>query len=125
MPAIHEARRAYGGPASPVRTPRQAEHQVLSAVTARLAAAVAAGLLPTLAAALHDNRRLWTRLAADVADDGNGLPEELRARIFWLAEFTHAHTGRVLSGQAGAEVLVEINAAVLRGLGAMPARVAP
>ena len=36
--------------------------------TARLAAAEAANDFPRLAGALYDNGRLWTRLAADVAD---------------------------------------------------------
>jgi len=69
-----------------------------------------------LAGALHLNRQLWTRLAADVADQGNPLPEELRARIFYLAEFTAAHTGRVLRGRATVDALIEVNLAVMRGL---------
>jgi flagellar protein FlaF len=66
--------------------------------------------------ALHDNRRLWTAFAADLATQGNGFPPELRARLFYLAEFTCRHTDQVLSGAATADVLVEINTAVMRGL---------
>lgn len=122
MNAIDQARQAYAGPQSPVRTARQAEHQVFSTVTARLRAALRApGDMAPLAAALHDNRRLWTRLAADVADAGNGLPPELRARLFYLAEFTHHHTQRLLRGEGEGQVLLEINAAVMRGLGGAPA----
>lgn len=118
MNAIEQARQAYAGPQSAVRTGRQAEHQVFSTVTARLSAALRSpGEIARLVAALHDNRRLWTRLAADVADTGNGLPQDLRARIFYLAEFTHHHSQRVLQGDGDAQVLVEINTAVMRGLG--------
>jgi flagellar protein FlaF len=71
---------------------------------------------PRLAQALHLNRQLWTRLAADVADNANPLPEDLRARIFYLAEFTAAHSGRVLRGRASVEALIDVNLAVMRGL---------
>ena len=54
--------------------------------------------------------------AADVADRANGLPQDLRARIFYLAEFTDQHSSKVLSGKGKADVLVEINAAIMRGL---------
>jgi len=69
-----------------------------------------------LAEAIHDNRRLWTTLAVDVADADNSLPKELRAQIFYLAEFTHQHSSKVLNGQASVAPLIEINMAILRGL---------
>jgi flagellar protein FlaF len=114
------AHQAYGS--ASLRSPRQAEYQVLSTVTARLGTANTQGDFPCLAGALHDNGRLWTRLAADVADPNNGLPQELRARIFYLAEFTRAHTRRVLKGEAKAQALIDINTAIMRGLsGTAPA----
>jgi flagellar protein FlaF len=69
-----------------------------------------------LVEALNDNRRLWTIFASDVADDGNELPEDLRARILYLAEFTFQHTRKVLARRAGVSPLLEINTAILRGL---------
>jgi flagellar biosynthesis activator protein FlaF len=122
--AIDQARAAYSAVHAPMRSGRSAEHQVFADITARLRAGLQAG--PTgfarLAAALHDNRRLWTRLAADVADEDNGLPPRLRAQIFYLAEFTEHQSRRVLRGEAGAEALIDINLAVMRGLqGAVPA----
>jgi flagellar protein FlaF len=112
------ARQAYSSAHSPLRTNRSAEQQVLAMATANLRAAADASPpdFARLARALHLNRQLWTRLAADVADTGNPLPEELRARVFYLAEFTAAHTGRVLRGRASVEALIEINLAVMRGL---------
>ena len=46
----------------------------------------------------------------------DGLPALLRARLFWLYEFTASHSRAVLEGKAEATVLVEINTAVMRGL---------
>ena len=64
----------------------------------------------------HDNRRLWTILAADVSLPENPLPAPLRARLFYLAEFTQAHSRKVLLGQARADILVDINTAIMKGL---------
>jgi flagellar protein FlaF len=69
-----------------------------------------------LAGAVHDNRRMWTTMAIDVADNNNALPSELRAQLFYLAEFTEHHSHRVLRREADATALIDINTAVLRGL---------
>ncbi len=113
MNLVEQARHAYGSGSTVLRSGRSAEHQVISEVTARLKAADS---FAARAEALHDNRRLWIRLAADVADHDNGLPEVLRARIFYLAEFTQHYSRRVLRGEAGVDPLIDINTAVLRGL---------
>lgn len=111
------ARNAYASPNNPSLTARDAERQVLTQVTARLRAAVGkTGSFAALAAALHANRQLWMRLAADVADSGNGLPQALRAQLFYLAEFTDHHSRKVLKGEAEAGPLIDINTAVIRGL---------
>lgn len=111
------ARTAYSGAASPTRTGRGAEYEVFARITRRLRQAQAGeGDYATLVRALHDNRSLWTALAADVALATNGLPADLRARIFYLSQFTAHHTRRVLAGEASAEVLIDVNTAVMRGL---------
>jgi flagellar protein FlaF len=117
------ARRAYAQPGAPVRTPRATEYDLFARITRRLREADAAargGGAPArfaLIRALNDNRELWTTLAADVASDGNGLPAELRARLFALAEFVRRHSARVIAGDGAAGVLIDINTAVMRGLG--------
>lgn len=107
------AQSAYSAAATDLSAPRSAEYEAFARVTRALKTAEGAS---SRAVALHDNRRLWNVLAADVADSGNALPETLRARIFYLAEFTRTHTGKVLRNEASPDVLIEINTAVMRGL---------
>ena len=77
---------------------------------------------PEYIAALHENRKLWSTLAIDVAHPDNGLPQDLRARLFWLAEFTESETRRLMNNEGDVAVLIEVNAAVLQGLRGQEAR---
>jgi flagellar protein FlaF len=116
--AISQARRAYSASAAPTRSARSIEYETLARITHRLQRAAQQGPMAfaDLAAALHDNRRLWGIFAAEVADRDNPLPEDLKARIFYLAEFTLHHTPLVLSGKSGVDPLLDVNTAVMRGL---------
>lgn len=117
MTAHTLARAAYGRPEAATRTPRAIEYDLFARVTHRLSAAQTPGTsFAALAQALHDNRSLWSTIAADVAGGENALPAELRARLFYLAEFTQAQSRKVLEGHATAAVLIDINTAVMRGL---------
>lgn len=118
MNAISMAHRAYAPDKPSIRTLRSTEYEVIAGVTRRLkvAADEAAENFAGLAAALHENRTLWTLLAADVANPDNALPPALRAQIFYLAEFTNRHTSSVLAKSATPSALLEINTAILRGL---------
>jgi len=68
------------------------------------------------AEAVDLNRRLWNLLAVDVLSDENLLPEETRASILSLNEFTRTHSRKVLREEADVRPLIEINAAIMRGL---------
>lgn len=119
MIAISMAKTAYATSSrTPLQTDRGTEYDLFAQITHRLGqhAKKQTSSFAELAQALHDNRKLWTLLAADVAEDANGLPAELRARIFYLAEFTADYTRQVLSDHADPTVLVDINTAVMRGL---------
>ncbi len=109
---------AYAQRHAPTRSFRSVEYDLLAQITHRLKAAWVHrdSDFPGLAAALHDNQRLWSTLAADVADPGNGLPPALRARLFYLYEFTAKHSSAVLAGSGSVDVLTDINTAVMRGL---------
>lgn len=118
MNVIEQARQAYAPTQMAIRTDRAIESQLLSQVTTRLRQILTDTHVnfPALAAAIHDNRRIWTTLAASVADHDNDLPVDLRAKLFYLAEFTDHHSAKVLAGMADAQALIDINSAVMRGL---------
>lgn len=116
MNALHQAQTAYRTTDQSVRTARGIEYDAFARVTHRLKQAMAKPRqMPPLAAAIHDNRRLWNVLATDVTDPANGLPADLRVRILYLADFTRIYSSRVLDG-APATPLIDVNTAVMRGL---------
>lgn len=119
MSVAAHAHSTYGLNITTLKTPRDIEYDVLARITGRLQAQLPhdrGRTSPALIAALNDNRRLWTAFAADLASPDNVFPQDLKARLFYLAEFTLRHTSQVLAGTATAEVLGEINTSVMRGL---------
>ncbi|WP_026352454.1 flagellar biosynthesis regulator FlaF [Yoonia vestfoldensis] len=118
MNVIEQARQAYAPTQMAIRTDRAIESQLLSQVTARLRRTLSDDVVnfPALASAIYDNRRIWAALAASVADQDNHLPPDLRAKLFYLAEFTDRHSQKVLAGKADVQALVDINVSVMRGL---------
>ena len=119
MTSHHRAQAGYGDTSRAVNAPRQIEYQAFARITHGLSAAIAAdgpGAFPALAEAMRQNIRLWTIIAADLANPNNGLPESLRAQLLSLAVFTRTHTERLLAREANPEALVEINTAIMRGL---------
>lgn len=111
------AQTAYSAAAAPVRTERGTEYAAFQKVTAQLNRARSANAPMTdRAQALHDNRKLWTILASDLADADNTLPQALRAQLFYLAEFSLLQSRKALNDAAALDALVEINTAVMRGL---------
>ncbi len=116
MNALDSARMAYTSAAAPIRNERGVEYDAFARVTHRLKSTNPRQNYPAFVQALHENRQLWTLLAIDVADAANKLPQELRAQIFYLAEFTTYQTTKVLSSGAGTDALIEINTAIMRGL---------
>lgn len=112
------AQAAYARPEAPQRSLRALEYDLLARATKALSQAAArkSDGYPALVAALDDNQRLWSTLAADVAGPENGLPPKLRAQLFYLYEFTTQHSRAVRDRKASVEVLIDINTAVMRGL---------
>ena len=118
MNAVDLAQTAYGSVRAPIRTPRSVEYEALARTTRALKQAAQKGKpgYAELVPALHENRRLWILLGSTVTDTGNELPLELRAKLGYLADFCTTHTSRVLRKEAGADILIEINLAVMGGL---------
>lgn len=118
MTTAQLARTAYGLPQTPARNPRALEYDLLARASKGLTAAWARRRsdYPGLVAALDMNLQLWSTFGADVADPGNGLPPELRQRLFYLYRFTAQHSRAVMDGNASVDVLIDINTAIMRGL---------
>jgi flagellar protein FlaF len=118
MNAHSMALAAYGNPRTAQKTARTAEYEVIARITSRISKAQAGGAMsfPSLAEALSENRRLWTEFAVDLAAQDNQLPMALKAQLLSLAQFTLTHTDAIIAGRASADVLIEINTAVMRGL---------
>ena len=118
MNAFSQARRAYSTASAPIRTARGIEYDAIVRITYQLKTAAAKGKdgFISLVEAMYNNNKMWQIFAVDVADKDNSLPKELRAQIFYLAEFTKLHTSKVLARTADAAPLVDINLAILRGL---------
>ncbi len=118
MNAIRQAQNAYGQTNHPIRTLRGTEYETVARITYRLKSAATSKPLDMtrLASAVYDNQSMWALFATEVADNANPLPQDLRARIFYLAEFTAEHSRKVLGRVASADALIEINTAIMRGL---------
>ena len=116
--AQYAARSAYSRPDVPSRTPRMVEYDLIARMTQRLTSSWAKRRsdFPAFALALTDNQRMWSTLAADVAEPENGLPAPLRAQLFYLYRFTVEHSRTVLDDKGSIDVLIDINTAVMRGL---------
>lgn len=112
------AHAVYARPEAPQRNPRTLEYDLLARATKSLSQAAArkAEGYPALISALDENQRLWSTLAADVAEPENGLPSKLRAQLFYLYEFTVQHSRAIRDGKGSIDVLIDINTAVMRGL---------
>lgn len=122
MNAVTQARSLYSQARS-LKHPRDLEYELFARVTGRLGRARALTgptAMPERIAALDENRRLWTVLAVDLAQPGNGLPSALRAQLAYLADYTLQTGDRILAGAPEGDALlaslVEINTIVMQGL---------
>lgn len=106
----------HGYGSNVVRTPRDAEYEIFSRVTRMLRQAAQESQGADLIAAVHKNNQLWTILAADLAGPGNGLPDDLRARLLSLASFSLRHGHLAMAGKGKVDPLIDVNMAMMRGL---------
>jgi flagellar protein FlaF len=112
--------KSYQRAAAQAESPRELEYRAFGKATAALIQAKEAGAaeLGALAAALELNRRLWTAVSADCALEGNKLPPPLRAGIISLALWVSRHSSLVLREGADIDPLIDVNRAIMEGLGA-------
>jgi flagellar protein FlaF len=100
-------------------TPRAIEAAAFSKATRFLAEAqVDPGNYELYAAALQYNRKLWTVLQADVADDANSLPENVKSDFLSLSLFVDRQTVKALASPRAEHLqpLIDINRDIARGL---------
>ena len=112
------AHNAYGSIQKETLTPRSVEYRVFLNITSRLEEAQANNNPKSIdyVTALGDNQLLWNALGADVASVGNELPEQLKAQIFYLAQFMSQHTNLVRNGDADLVAIIDINKMIMEGL---------
>ena len=109
---------AYSTQGAALKSPRALEYDAFARVTAALKRLSSdAGAAIDRVQAIHDNRQLWSFIATNISDQSNALPEALRAQLFYLAEFSEAESRAVLRGTGDVTALIDINTAVMKGLG--------
>src|ERR1019366_7422846 len=97
--------------------PRDIEHRVFEQVTAALEdAALPDAPFTARIAAAHRNRELWLALTCDAANEGNTLPDTLRASIISLGIWVFRETQRVMRKTGSLGDLIAINRTIMRGL---------
>ena len=100
-------------------TPRAIEAAAFSKATRLLVEAQADPQdYDAYAAALQFNRKLWTVLQADVADDCNPLPGNVKSDFLSLSLFVDRQTVKALANPRPAylQPLIDINRDIARGL---------
>ncbi|CAM3226021.1 flagellar protein FlaF [Paracoccus aminovorans] len=99
-----------------LRTARDNEYLAFSRVTRQLQQAMISNDLRAMIEGAHANNQLWTILAADLTHPANTLPEAIKAGLLSLAIFSIKQGHRVLSENASAEALIDINLKIMKGL---------
>lgn len=111
------AGQAYANIIRRTESPRDIEYRVFAKITAELQDANRPdGHFATRIAAVHRNRELWQTLAFDLADDGNMLPAELRAKLISLAIWVTKESARINKEGGSLEALINVNQSIMQGL---------
>lgn len=66
--------------------------------------------------AISRNQQLWTIIATDLLDPGNGLPDNLKRSLLLLSEFVRQSSLNILAGEESIPDLIEVNKTVMAGL---------
>ncbi len=111
---------AYRQATTRSESPRDLEYRLFGQVTRALmhAQTVDKSDLATRIDALDWNRRLWSTLASDCGDAGNGLNIGLRAQIVSISIFVNKHSSAVMRGEDDFSTLIDINRSIMQGLAA-------
>jgi flagellar biosynthesis activator protein FlaF len=109
--------KAYQNAQRIAEDPRETEYRLFGQVTGALLAAQRDRLTGgPLGEAIDWNRRMWRMLAADCLDEGNKLPEQLRANIVSLSLFVTRYSKDVMRNGSPLDPLIDINRSIMQGL---------
>ncbi len=124
MAIMERALGAYDTLDNPAKSEKASEFDVFARVTSNLRSATQdqPKAFGCLVKAVDENRRLWTAIASSVTSSDNTLSEDLKAQLFFLFEFTIAHSRKVLKKEADPSALIDVNVSVMRGLKPMAIR---
>jgi len=113
---------AYNKAQFVAESPRDTEYRLFADITRGLMAVREKPLHDNdVIKAVHRNRRLWSTLLSDCANDGNGLPEQTRASIISLAIWVDRHSSGVMRGEETVDDLIDVNRTIMEGLAQRPA----
>lgn len=117
MNMSERAKNGYANTQKQMGSDIELELNIFTSITGRLVGASVSkpGGMSELATALQDNARLWNLIFLDLTNPENKLESELKSGLIYLAEFTGQHTSKVLRGEAGPEILIEINKNIISG----------
>ncbi|HYM32821.1 MAG TPA: flagellar biosynthesis regulator FlaF [Candidatus Cybelea sp.] len=105
----------YKAAQSTTEDPRNTEYRLFAQVTRSLME-IGKDIDVKAQEALYWNQRLWIALQTDLADEGNKLPEALKAQLISLAIWVDKYTLNVVKGEAEVKPLIEVNRSIMEGL---------
>jgi flagellar biosynthesis activator protein FlaF len=96
-------------------SPKQTEYRIFALFTRALEEAEQKGPQEVVKA-VADNRQLWITLQMDLADEGNGLPVELKAQLLSLAIWVNRYSPEAMKGNVPLQPLINVNRDIMEGL---------
>lgn len=113
--------KAYQQVQTQTESPRETEYRLFAQVTGALYRAKDLGVKNNdFVDALDWNRRIWSTLSTDCGLAGNGLPDDVRAKIISIGIWVGKYTSEVIRGDADIEALIDVNRAIMEGLASRP-----
>ncbi len=108
---------AYQRTALSTETPVSTEHRAFVEVTRRLIDSGKADVpVARRMEALYDNLRLWLILTADLAEEDNPFPNDLKARLISLGIWVERYTASAIKGDKPMQPLIDVNREIAAGL---------
>lgn len=108
----------YAAAQNAAATPREIEIRAFRYVNGLLSGAAD---VPGRVAALSKTSQLWSILIGDLASDGNGLPDDLRARLISLGLWAQREVASRMTDEGSLTPLIELHRDLIAGLEAQAA----